>query len=50
MHLAATRVGELLRGEGLPVDEKQARALLAALGATDRETEAGDPPVQSGPR
>ena len=35
MHLAFTRVGELLRGEGLPVDEEQARALLGALGATD---------------
>jgi len=50
MHLAATRVGELLRGEGLPVDEKQARALLAALGATDRETGQGIRLVQSGPR
>jgi hypothetical protein len=41
MHLAATRVGELLRGEGLPVDEEQARALLAALGATDGEIRKG---------
>jgi hypothetical protein len=41
MHLAATRVGELLRGEGLPVDEEQSRALLAALGAADGETRKG---------
>ena len=34
MPLAATRVGELLRGEALPADKEQAQALLAALGAT----------------
>jgi hypothetical protein len=32
-----TRINELLRGLELPVDEQQARALLAALGATDGE-------------
>jgi hypothetical protein len=41
MHLAATRVGELLRGEGLPIGEVQARALLVALGATDGEIRKG---------
>ena len=48
--MAATRVGELLRGEGLPVNEKQARALLSALGATDGKIRTGDPPVQGCPR
>ena len=41
MHVAATRVGELLRGEGLPVNEQQARALLTALGATDGKIRQG---------
>ena len=41
MHLAFNQVGELLRGERLPVDEEQARALLAALGATDPESGRG---------
>ena len=41
MPLAATRVGELLRGEALPADKEQAQALLAALGATDGEIRRG---------
>ena len=41
MHLAFNQVGELLRGERLPVDEEQARNLLGALGATDPEAGRG---------
>jgi hypothetical protein len=41
MHLAFSQVGELLRGERLPVDERQARDLLGALGATDQEIDRG---------
>ena len=35
------RVGELMRGDGLPVDEQQARALLEALGAVGSEVDRG---------
>ena len=35
------RVGELLRGEGLPADERQARDLLEALGAVGAEVDKG---------
>ena len=35
------RVGELLRGDGLPVNEEQARALLEALGAVGSEVDKG---------
>ena len=45
----ATRVGELLRGEALPVNEQQARALLTALGATDGKIRQGSPPVPGRP-
>ena len=41
MQFSFNRVGELLRGEGLPVDEKQARALLDALGAVGSEIDRG---------
>jgi len=41
MNLSKNQVGVLLRGERLPVDEAQARALLGALGALDSETERG---------
>ncbi|MFG2313006.1 hypothetical protein ACGFS9_30700 [Streptomyces sp. NPDC048566] len=37
MNLAHTRVGALLRGEGLPVDRKQLGALVEALGGGDDE-------------
>ena len=50
VHLSFNRVGELLRGEGLPVNEGRARALLAALGATDKEISEGNSPVQGGLR
>jgi tetratricopeptide (TPR) repeat protein len=38
---SASRVSKLLRGPGLPADDKQARDLLAALGATDTEIRRG---------
>ena len=38
---SATRINDLLRGRALPADEEQARALLKALGAIDRETAQG---------
>jgi hypothetical protein len=38
---SGSRVNDLLRGQTLPADERQARDLLTALGATDPETERG---------
>ena len=36
-----TRVNDMLRGLALPADQKQARALLEALGAVDKEVDRG---------
>jgi hypothetical protein len=36
-----TRISEMLRGAGLPVDEDQARNLLSALGAVGVEVDRG---------
>src|SRR5436305_2100934 len=42
MDLASgSRVGELLRGQALPADQAQARALLHALGAVEAEVDRG---------
>lgn len=42
MHLSQpSRVGQMLRGEALPTDEAQARALLGSLGAVGAEVDRG---------